>query len=196
MDIQTWIILAGAIVLALAVFAAWLFDQRKQSRQLQQRFDPEYDWPANELGNEARAEPELKRREERLDIVPLAPSDIASFSYSWQLLQGSLVDKPKESIMQADQLVRELMSKRGYPIGDFERRAAEISVTHPAIVENYRAAQAIAARNARGQADTEERRQAVTHYRVLFDELLKTNADTPALMPATRIENADKRTAC
>ena len=83
------------------------------------------------------------------------------------------VDDPKGVVVQADQLVRELMLKRGYPMGDFERRAADISVDHPAVVENYRAAQAIAARDERGEADTEELRKAVVHYRVLFDEMLE-----------------------
>jgi hypothetical protein len=88
-------------------------------------------------------------------------------------LQGRFVDDSKNAVVQADQLVRELMQKRGYPMGDFERRAADISVDHPAVVEHYQAAQAIAVRDGRGEADTEELRKAVVHYRALFDELLE-----------------------
>ena len=105
--------------------------------------------------------------------MPLAPSDAARFSQAWANLQGSFVDNPKEVVAQADQLVRELMVQRGYPMADFEHRAADISVDHPAVVENYRAAQVIAARDTRGEATTEDLRNAVVHYRVLFNELLE-----------------------
>jgi hypothetical protein len=175
-DTQTWIILAGAVVIALIASLAWFFYQKKQSHRLQQRFGPEYGRTVHELGSQTKAESELKAREkrvERLDILPLAPAEAARFSEAWKVLQGRFVDNPKAVFVQADQLVRELMSKRGYPVGDFERRAADISVDHPAVVDHYRAAQAIAVRNARGEADTEELRQAVVHYRALFNELLE-----------------------
>jgi hypothetical protein len=172
-----WIIVAGVAVIALLALAAWLLSQRKkQSVRLQQRFGPEYSRAVGELGGRAKAESELKAREKRVEhltITPLAPADAARFSQAWNVLQGRFVDNPKAVVVQADQLVRELMLKRGYPMGDFERRAADISVDHPAVVENYRAAQAIAARDERGEADTEELRKAVVHYRVLFDEMLE-----------------------
>ena len=176
MDTQTWIILAGVVVLVLVALAAWVFYQKKQSHRLQERFGPEYGRTVDELGNRTKAELELKAREVRvknLNILPLAPSEAASFSQAWKALQTRFVDDPKGVVAEADQLVRELMLKRGYPIGDFERRAADISVDHPAVVENYRAAQAIAVRDGRGEADTEELRKAVVHYRALFDELLE-----------------------
>jgi hypothetical protein len=109
----------------------------------------------------------------QLKIVPLAPSEAARSSQAWSYLQGSFVDNPKGVVAQADQLVRELMLKRGYPLADFERRVTDISVDHPAVVENYRAAQVIAARDERGEANTEDLRNAVMHYRVLFNELLE-----------------------
>ena len=170
-----WII-AGAAVIALLPIAAWLFFQKKkQSARLQQRFGPEYGRTLGELGGRTKAESELKAREKRvehLSITPLAPAEADRFSEAWNALQGRFVDNPKGVVVQADQLVRELMLKLGYPMGDFERRSADISVDHPAVVENYRAAQAIAARDERGEADTEELRKAVVHYRVLFDEML------------------------
>jgi hypothetical protein len=171
-----WIIVAGVVVVVLLAVAAGLFFQkRKQSERLQQRFGPEYDRTLGELGGRTKAEAELKAREKRVEhfsITPLAPAEAVRFSQAWAALQGRFVDNPKGVVGQADQLVRELMLKLGYPMGDFERRAADISVDHPAVVENYRAAQAIAARAERGEADTEELRKAVVHYRVLFDEML------------------------
>ena len=182
------IIVAGVVVVALLAVAAWLFSQRKkQSARLQQRFGPEYGRTVGELGGRTKAESELKAREKRveqLSITPLAPAEATRFSQAWSALQGRFVDNPKGVVLQADQLVRELMVKRGYPMGDFERRAADISVDHPTVVEHYRAAQAIAARDERGEADTEELRKAVVHYRVLFDEMLdvrETKQEVPSV---------------
>jgi len=186
-NMQTWIIVAGAALFALIAFAAWFFYARKQSHRLQQRFGPEYGRTVHELGSQTKAEAELKAREkrvERLNIVALAPSEAARFSQAWIVLQGRFVDDPKGVVVQADQLVRELMLKRGYPMGDFERRAADISVDHPAVVEHYRAAQAVTVRDQRGAADTEALRKAVVHYRALFNELLEVTQAEPADMPA------------
>jgi hypothetical protein len=178
-----WIIATAVLVMALLALAAWFLSQkRKQSARLQQRFGAEYGRTVGELGGRTQAETELKAREERvglLAITPLAPAEAARFSQAWNALQGRFIDNPKGVVVQADQLVRELMVKRGYPMGDFERRAADISVDHPAVVENYRAAQAIAARDERGEADTEELRKAVVHYRVLFDEMLEIRTAAP-----------------
>jgi hypothetical protein len=188
---QTWIILVGAVVLVLIAFAAWFFYQKKQSHRLQQRFGPEYVRTVDELGSQTKAESELKAREkrvERLNILPLAPSDAARFSEAWKVLQGRFVDNPKDVFVQADQLVRELMAKRGYPVGDFERRAADISVDHPAVVDHYRAAQAVAVRNERGEADTEELRKAVVHYRALFNELLEVREAKQKVIQPTQME--------
>ncbi len=173
----SWIILGGALVVALLVAAVWILSQRKKrSLRLQQRFGPEYSRTVDELGGRAKAESELNAREKRveqLSITTLAPSEAARFSQAWSALQGRFVDNPKGVVAQADQLVRELMLARGYPMGDFERRSADISVDHPAVVEAYRAAQAIAVRDQRGEANTEELRKAVVHFRALFDELLE-----------------------
>ena len=179
-DSQTWIILAVAVAVIIVALGAWFYIRKKQSQKqslkLQERFGPEYDRTVKELGSRTKGESELKAREkrvERLEILPLAPSEAARFSDAWQALQGRFVDNPKGVVVQAEQLVRELMEKRGYPMGDFERRAGDISVDHPDVVANYRAAQAIAVREQRGSADTEELRKAVVHYRALFDELLE-----------------------
>ena len=186
-----WLIVAAVMVIALLATAAWFFSQRKrQSERLQQRFGPEYDRTVGELGGRTRAESELKAREKRVEhltITTLAPAEAARFSQAWNALQGRFIDNPKGVVVQADQLVRELMLKRGYPMGDFERRAADISVDHPAVVENYRVAQAIAARDERGEADTEELRKAVVHYRVLFDDMLEVRAANQEVLAAKQI---------
>ena len=190
LDTQTWIILAAVVVLGLVALGAWLFYQKKQSHQLQERFGPEYGRTVNELGSRTKGESELKAREkrvERLDILPLAPSEAARFTEAWQALQSRFVDNPKGVVVQAEQLVRELMEKRGYPMGDFERRAGDISVDHPDVVANYRSAQAIAVRDRQGSADTEELRKAVVHYRALFDELLEVREARQEMIAEKRV---------
>jgi hypothetical protein len=169
------VIFAVLLIALIIVALAWLIVQRKRSQRLKRRFGPEYDLTVSEFRSQSRAEAELMARENRvarLKIVPLAPADASRFSQAWNALQGRFIDSPKGVVTEADHLVRELMSKRGYPMGDFERMAADISVDHPTVVAAYRAAQTIAARDARGEADTEELRKAVIHYRTLFDELL------------------------
>jgi len=176
---QTWtVIIAGVGVLALIVIGYWFYrrNQRQQSHKLHEHYGAEYDRTVGEFGSRTKGESDLKAREKRvgrLEILPLAPAEAARFSEAWRALQGRFVDNPKGVVVQAEQLVRELMEKRGYPMGDFERRAGDISVDHPNVVANYRSAQAIALRDQKGTADTEELRKAVVHYRALFDELLE-----------------------
>ena len=175
-DTQTWIIIAAVVVVGIVALGAWLFYQKKASHKLQERFGPEYDRTVHELGSRTKGESELKAREkrvERLEILPLAPPEAARFTEAWRALQSRFVDNPKGVVIEAEQLVRELMEKRGYPMGDFERRAGDISVDHPDVVAHYRSAHAIALRDHQGAADTEELRKAVVHYRALFDELLE-----------------------
>jgi FtsZ-interacting cell division protein ZipA len=193
-DTQTWIIVAAVVSLALVAVGLWFYRKKQsqeRSHQLQERFGPEYDRTVNELGSRTKGESELKAREkrvERLEILPLAPPEAARFSEAWQALQGRFVDNPKGVVVQAEQLVRELMEKRGYPMGDFERRAGDISVDHPDVVANYRSAQAIAVRDQRGSADTEELRKAVVHYRALFGELLEVREPRREVIAEKRVE--------
>jgi hypothetical protein len=189
LDTQTLIIVVVVAVIAIAV-AAYVLYQKQQSRRLEQRFGPEYAAAVHKLGSRAKAEAELKKREKRvgrLDIVPLTPAEVGRFTQSWTRLQGSFIDDPKGVLIQADQLVRELLVKRGYPMADFERRAADISVDHPAVVSNYRAAQLILSRDQRGEASTEDLRKAVVHFRALFDELLGATTVKDSAGPATRL---------
>jgi hypothetical protein len=173
------IIVTLIVALTMSAFAVQFLYRRKQSHKLQLRFGSEYNRTVDELGSKTKAESELKSREKRVEhlhIVPLATAEAARLGQAWKVLEGRFVDNPKGVVVQADQLVRELMLKRGYPMGDFERRAADISVDYPAVMEHYRAAQATAVRDKRGEADTEELRKAVVHYRALFDELLEVRS--------------------
>ena len=174
MDTQTLGVLA--LVVALIAVAAWIFFQRKRSQDLEKRFGPEYERAVEEHGSRPKAEAELmtrQKRVEKLNIVPLSPADAARFADAWRTLQGRFVDSPQQVLQEADVLVQDLMRKRGYPVSDFEGRAADISVDHPGVVEHYRAAQQIAMQEQRGKANTEDMRKAVVHYRALFDELLE-----------------------
>jgi len=177
------LIFAVVLIVAVGAVVAWMVMQRQRTQRLQQRFGAEYTRTLNELGGRTKGEAELTKREQRvarLNITPLSPADAARFSQAWNALQSRFIDNPKGVVGEADHLVRELMVKRGYPMGDFERRAADISVDHPGVVTTYRAAQAIAVRDASGAADTEELRKAVVHYRTLFDELLEVKPTSAA----------------
>ena len=181
------IILAIILIAIVFVVVAWAIVQRQRSLRLKRRFGPEYDLTVSEFRSQGKAEAELMAREKRvagLKIVPLTPADAFRFSQAWNTLQGRFIDSPKGVVAEADQLVRELMAKRGYPMGDFERMAADVSVDHPSVIATYRAAQAIAARDARGEADTEQLRQAVVYYRALFDELLGVAPEKIATLPS------------
>jgi hypothetical protein len=186
--IPTNTLILAIVLIALAVAAvAWLVVQKQKSTKLRRRFGPEYDRAIKEYGGRTKAEAELSKREQRvagLNIIPITAAEAARFSNAWISLQSRFVDDPKGVVPEADLLVRELMIKRGYPMGDFELRAADISVDHPSVVKNYRAAQIIALRNARREADTEELRTAVVHYRTLFDELLGVVPTKVASIPA------------
>jgi hypothetical protein len=167
------------IVLLVVIGAvAWMLMQRRRSEELRERFGPEYTRTIEEHGDQGRAEAELAAREKRVeqfDIRPLMPQEQERFAQAWRSTQARFVDEPTAAIKEADRLVTDLMRTRGYPIGDFEQRAADISVDHPAVVENYRAARDIAIANERGEANTEQLRQAMVHYRALFENLLETS---------------------
>jgi hypothetical protein len=174
----TQLLIAIAVIVVVAA-GAW-FIYRYQSRQrLVSRFGPEYEKAVDVVGNRRVAERELKERAERvdaLDIRPLNPEDRSRYADEWRQLQAHFVDEPAPAIDGADHLIRDVMERRGYPVGDFERRAQDLSVNHPVVVQHYRDANSLAAQRREGQANTEDLRQAMVHYRALFDELL---ADSP-----------------
>jgi hypothetical protein len=191
MDNPVIIILVIALVAAIGV-AIWLFMRNRQTSALQDRFGPEYDRALEAHHDQREAERDLRQREERiehLNIRPLEREERARFADRWHAVQSRFVDEPTGATDEADELVGEVMAARGYPVGDFEQRAADVSVNHPRVVEHYRAAHAIALRNARGDADTEQLRQALVHFRALFEELLEAatpDREAPARTEARR----------
>ncbi len=175
MEAVVAVLIVALIIVAAA--AAWFFWQMRRSQQLRRQFGPEYERTVQEIGDRRRAERELEARRERVEnfrLKPLSEIDRARFADAWQKVQAYFVDDPPAAIAQADALITEVMQARGYPAGDFESRAADLSVNYPDVVINYRAAHQIALASGRGQAGTEQIRQAMVHYRALFAELLET----------------------
>jgi hypothetical protein len=168
-----WIIIVIAV--AVLVLAAILVYMNKRSQKLRAKFGPEYTRAVEETGSKYRAESKLEKLEKRVEefsIQPLSPEEANRFRVSWHAIQADFVDDPRRALSNADRLLAEAMSARGYPVADFEERAAEISVNHALVVDHYRAGHQIAVRHAAGQASTEDMRQAMIHYRTLFDDLL------------------------
>jgi len=171
------LLIALVVVAVVVVGFLVLGGMKRRSRDLKQHFGPEYDRLLREKGDARKAEAELAAREKRvkkLELRVLPAAERQRFSDAWTALQARFVDDPKGAVSEANRLVKEVMTARGYPVADFETRAADISVEHPYLVTNYRAAHDIATRSERNAATTEDLRKAVVHYRSLFDELLET----------------------
>lgn len=169
-------IVIAVVVLAVVGIVVWLLMRKHRTQRLRTQFGgAEYTRAVEEGGSRRKAEAALDGRAERvkgLHLRPLAAGDRARFVESWGRVQARFVDGPGGAVTDADQLLGDVMSTRGYPVSDFEQRAADISVDHPAVLENYRAAHQSALLQARGQASTEDLRQAMIHYRTLFEELV------------------------
>jgi hypothetical protein len=177
-----WVFVAVVVVL-LAIIGV-LVARQQRSRKLKADFGPEYDRVVAERGDQRSAENELVGRRKRVsefEIRPLAPADRERYVERWGATQRKFVDKPEAAVREAHLLVQQVMHDRGYPVDeDFQQRAADLSLDHPEVVENYRAAQSISLRAEQGQADTEQLRQAMVHFRALFDDLLAPGDGTPA----------------
>jgi FtsZ-interacting cell division protein ZipA len=173
----TWAIILIVVAIAAAGVLAWFFMERqRRSRRLRAQFGPEYDRLVREHHDRRRAERELQMREsrvQRLEIRSLGREERERYIRAWRAQQERFVDDPKTAVFDADRLVTDVMKARGYPMADFEQRAADISVDHPHVVQNYRVAREIVAAYARGDAGTEDLRKAMVCYRALFDELLE-----------------------
>ncbi|MGC1421413.1 MAG: hypothetical protein WA354_21125 [Terracidiphilus sp.] len=169
----TQIALIIAVIVVVVAFIAFYL-RRRRTDNLRQHFGPEYDRAVAEGGDRSRAEARLEERTERVKkfhLRPLTTADRARYTEQWDRVQAHFVDAPAGAVAEADQLLGDLMATCGYPMGDFEQRAADISVEHPIVTQNYRAAHEIALRQASGQASTEDLRRAMIHYRALFDDL-------------------------
>lgn len=177
-----WVLIAIVVVAVLAL-VVWQALARRRTGKLQQQFGPEYDRTLDKSDSKRDAEAELQTREERrqqLEIRPLPRATRDRYLQSWQAVQAQFVDDPRRAVASADSLIQSVMVERGYPVEDFDQRAADISVDHPQVVENYRHGHRLAqasADGADGSDSTEGLRQAMRHYRALFDELLEPPAD-------------------
>lgn len=186
MDNQA-ILLIVLAALAVIVVGAVLYTRTRRSKHLRARFGSQYDRAVEESGGRGKAEADLHKLEKRVktfDIKPLTPTGRDRFVSSWRDVQATFVDNPETAVNRADQLLGEVMQARGYPVGDFDQQAADLSVDHPVVVENYRTAHEIALRQGRGQASTEDLRQAMIHFRTLFDELVGERELAPAAVKA------------
>jgi len=172
------LIVLAAVVIVIIAGLAWLYMRKRRSTtaDLRQKFGPEYDRAVQVHGAGRKAESKLEDREKRVDKLNIRDLDSMEherFSKRWEAVQFRFVDSPKGAVAEADDLVSSVMKARGYPVSDFDQRAADISVDHPRVVENYRSAHAIALRVGKDQATTEELRAAMIHYRSLFEELVQ-----------------------
>ena len=176
MDAWVWVVLAVVVVVVglVALTAA----RKRRTGSLQDRFGPEYERVTAEGGSRRAGESELadrvKRRDE-LDIRPLAPAAAERYTNEWQSVQARFVDSPEGALGEADRLVTTVMQERGYPMDDFDQRSSDISVDHPDVVDDYRAAHAISLANEHGKASTEDMRQAMVHYRSLFERMVEVD---------------------
>jgi hypothetical protein len=162
-------------VIAVVLVGAWLIVAQRRRERLRTRFGPEYERTLRDAGDARRAESILANRETRVSryqIRPLSPEEAQRFGKAWRAMQAKFVDDPPVAVRDADALITEIMSLRGYPMTDFDRRAEDLSVDHPHVVQYYRDAHGVADRNARNEATTEDLRQALVSYRKLFEDLL------------------------
>jgi len=192
-DQQTILAIAIVVIAALAIVAIVAVMSQRRRQKLREHFGPEYDRVVSEEGDAARADRVLAEREHRvkkLDIRPLPDSAREQFVERWRKVQGLFVDDPRAAVAQADALIGEAMEARGYPVSDFEQRAADVSVEHPSVVMDYRTAHDIAQRR---EADTEDLRSAMVHYRSLFAELVSGGA-TERRVDESRVEEREETT--
>jgi hypothetical protein len=174
-SVQIAILVAVAVLLVAGIAILLSIRKRKTERLRTQFGGTEYDRAVKEGGSRQNAETVLDKRANRVEsfhIQPLGPGDRARFVESWRGVQARFVDGPGGAVTEADRLLHDVMSTRGYPVSDFEQRAADISVNHPLVLEHYRSAHEIAVRQTQGQASTEDLRQAMIHYRTLFEDLV------------------------
>jgi hypothetical protein len=189
-----WALIAIVVVVALAL-VSWRAMADRRTRGLRDRFGPEYERTLDDSQTKREAEAELAARAERrdaLEITPLPPGARERYLAEWQRVQARFVDDPEGAAREADMLIQSVMKDRGYPIDDFDQRAADVSVDHPRVVEAYREAHRLTRASALGDGTTEDLRRAMQHYRALFDELVEERADSPIERDAA---NADAEVA-
>lgn len=189
---EAWVGVLVAIIVLVVLWLVWRRSQKRKSDQLQEQFGPEYERAVESKGDRSKAESDLAQRAKRhdkLDIRSLSPAARESYERSWKDAQADFVDRPREALANADRLVQEVMRERGYPVDDFEQRAADLSVDHPDVVDNYRSAHTTSTRARSGDASTEDMRRGMQHYRSLFDDLLEKHSGDDGQASDDRDEN-------
>jgi len=192
-----WILIAAGAVLVVAI-AAWGTMKQRRTKQLKSQFGPEYDRTVESADSKRKAESDLaarKERREQIEVRPLSSAARERYTQQWHTVQAQFVDSPEAAVSSADQLIQSVMADRGYPVDDFETRAADVSVDHPHVVENYRQGHRLADNSANGNGSTEDLRQAMRHYRALFDELVEPTSDEPLTRERDDASIADRDTA-
>jgi hypothetical protein len=175
---STGLVIVLIVVLLVIIAAALLAVRASRRRKLQKTFGPEYDRVVADSGNRTDAEKELREREKRhaeLSLKELSPESRAQYSAAWEEVQIQFVDNPEQAVGTADDLTTRLIAERGYPTGDYDEQLANLSVEHARTLGHYRDAHEISRRSGRGEASTEDLRQALVHYRALFADLLGEN---------------------
>jgi hypothetical protein len=183
--VNTGLLVAIIVIVVVVLALAWILGRQMRSARLRKQFGPEYERAVSDSGNRQAAERDLqdrRTRRQKLEIVPLEVGARDRYLEQWHLVQARFVDSPTEATRSADRLINEVMRERGYPVEDFDQRAADISVDHPQVVDDYRVAHTVAEANERSEATTEDLRQALVHYRSLFEDLLEV--DEPGEPPA------------
>jgi hypothetical protein len=186
MNNQMLMVIAIVVVAVIVIAAIWVVTRRRRTSALRARFGPEYDHVLEQARTPAEAERELEQRKARVDsfaIRPLSREDADRFGASWRSVQAQFVDEPRSAVIEADRLIGEVMRTRGYPLDDPNRLLDDLSVDHAHVVNHYRAGREIVARHERGLASTEDLRQAMVHFRALFEELAAT--DRPSVRRAS-----------
>jgi len=178
----TYVVVILVVLVILGAILAPIFARRQRSGRFRDQYGPEYDRTVRTMGSDKKAQSEMDERRkhvETLSIRPLSDRQRERYLADWKAVQANFVDQPGQATAQADHLIMEVMQLRAYPVSDFEQRAADVSIQYPALVSNYRAAREIALKNEQHHAGTEDLRQAMIHYRDLFDELLKAETVPP-----------------
>jgi hypothetical protein len=184
--VDTGLLVAILAIVVVVLALAWLLLRQQRTARLRKQFGPEYERAISDSGSRQAAEHLLEDRRARrqeLEIVALDPAARDRYLERWRLVQAEFVDSPPAATRAADRLINEVMRERGYPVEDFEQRAADVSVDHPQVVDDYRAAHAVAEANERSEATTEDLRQALVHYRSLFEDLLEVDGTVQAQEP-------------
>ena len=198
MPVWAWIVIAVGAVVVIALIG-WQITRQQRSRKLRGQFGPEYQRTVSAADSKREAEAELaerRKRREKLDIRPLSAEERSRYSEEWQAVQAQFVDDPSGAVMRADTLIQSVMADRGYPMEDFEQRAADVSVDHPRVVENYRNGHRLFVKASAGDGTTEDLRQAMRSYRKLFEELVEDadgDSDEQAEVEDREREKAGRR---